>query len=167
MLRDKAKFATLHCSSSPCSCSRFPWVSTSRNVDLLHRSYRERDEHGRLPHHWLAAKAQTQTWHILAYVGVQSIGWNLKALLTRDNKGKTPLDIACRSWACADFIGLLSPKLPRKLVRWVIRGWRVGVWSTQIQQFYSSSRYSFLWPSIQRLPRVSCSSKDPSTPTFS
>jgi len=77
-----------------------------RDDDLLERKYGERDEHGRLPHHWMAAKAQTHT-HALAYVGVQSICWNLQALTTRDKKGKTPLDIALRSGACAEIIGLL------------------------------------------------------------
>jgi len=71
------------------------------------RKYKERDEHGRLPHHWLAAKAQTHT-HTLAFVGVQSIDYNLQALTTRDKEGKTPLDIARRSEACAEIIGLLS-----------------------------------------------------------
>jgi len=75
--------------------------------DLLARKYKERDEHGRLPHHWMAAKAQTYT-HTLAFVGVYSISWNLQALTTRDNKGETPLDIARRSGACAAVIGLLS-----------------------------------------------------------
>jgi len=74
---------------------------------LLERKYKERDEHGRLPHHWMAAKAQTHT-HALAFVGVQSICWNPEALITRDNKGETPLDIARRSEACAEIIGLLS-----------------------------------------------------------
>jgi len=78
-----------------------------RDLDLLRRKYKERDEHGRLPHHWLAAKAQTHT-HALALVGVRSIGWNPEALTTRDNKGETPLDIARRSGACAEIIGLLS-----------------------------------------------------------
>jgi len=78
-----------------------------RDIDLLMRKYKERDEHGRLPHHWMAAKAQTNT-HTLAFVGVQSICWNLEALTTRDNKGETPLDIACRSGACAEIISLLS-----------------------------------------------------------
>jgi len=41
-------------------------------------------------------------------VSVQSIGYNLKALITRDNKGETPIDIARRSGACAEIIGLLS-----------------------------------------------------------
>jgi len=71
------------------------------------RKYKERDEHGRLPHHWMAAKAQTHT-HTLAYVGVQSICANREALATRDNKGETPIDIARRSGACAEIIGLLS-----------------------------------------------------------
>ena len=48
--------------------------------DLLRRKYKERDEHGRLPHHWMALKAQTHT-HALAFVGVQSIWWNVITLL--------------------------------------------------------------------------------------
>jgi len=78
-----------------------------RDVDLLGRKYKERDEHGRLPHHWMAAKAQTHT-HTLARVGVTSICHNPEALTTRDNKGETPLEIARRSGACAEIIGLLS-----------------------------------------------------------
>jgi len=78
-----------------------------RDVDLLVRKYKERDEHGRLPHHWMAAKAQTHT-HTLAYVGVDSIELNYEALTTRDKEGKTPIDIARRSGACAEIIGLLS-----------------------------------------------------------
>jgi len=78
-----------------------------RDVDLLRRKYKERDEHGRLPHHWMAAKAQTQT-HVLVFVGVESINLNPEALTTRDNKGDTPLDIASRSGACAEIISLLS-----------------------------------------------------------
>jgi len=77
------------------------------DIDLLRRKYKERDEHGRLPHHWLAAKAQTHT-HALASVGVQSICCNPEALTTRDKEGETPLDIARRSGACAEIIGLLS-----------------------------------------------------------
>jgi len=78
-----------------------------RDVDLIVRKYKERDEHGRLPHHWFAAKAQTHT-HVLAIVGMQSICFNFEALTTRDNKGETPIDIARRSGACAEIIGLLS-----------------------------------------------------------
>ena len=37
-----------------------------------------------------------------------SIVYNLQAHTTRDNTGETPLDIACRSGACAEIIGLLS-----------------------------------------------------------
>ena len=77
------------------------------DLDLLKRKYKERDEHGRLPHHWMAAKAQTHT-HILASVGVNSIGFNSEALTTRDKEGETPIDIARRSGACAEIIGLLS-----------------------------------------------------------
>jgi len=75
--------------------------------DLTARKYNERDEHGRLPHHWMAEKAQTHK-HALAMVGVQSICYNLQALTTLDNKGETPLDIASRSGACAEIIGLFS-----------------------------------------------------------
>jgi len=78
-----------------------------RDVDLIAKKYKERDEHGRLPHHWMAAKAQTHT-HTLANVGVWSIGLNEEALATRDDKGETPIDIASRSEACAEIIGLLS-----------------------------------------------------------
>jgi len=78
-----------------------------RDVDLIMRKYKERDEHGRLPHHWMAAKALTHT-HDLAEVGVMSFCWNPEALTTRDNKGETPIDIASRSGACAEIIGLLS-----------------------------------------------------------
>jgi len=77
------------------------------DVDLLVRKYKERDEYGRLPYHWMAAKAQTHT-HTLAFVGVQSIWLNLQALTTRDKEDKTPLDIARRSGACAEIIGLFS-----------------------------------------------------------
>jgi len=82
-------------------------LAPDRDFDLLVRKYKERDEHGRLPHHWLGVKAQTHT-QTPALVGVQSILWNLQALITRDNKGETPLDIARRSGACAEIIGLLS-----------------------------------------------------------
>jgi len=75
--------------------------------DLTMRKFNERDVHGRLPQHWMAAKAQTHT-HTLAYVGMQSICYNYEALATRDNKGETPIDIASRSGACAEIIGLLS-----------------------------------------------------------
>jgi len=84
-----------------------------REIDLIGRKYKERDEHGRLPHHWMALKAQTHT-HTLAEVGVQSICFNFEALTTRDKEGKTPLDIARRSGACAEIIGLLS-LTPRSL----------------------------------------------------
>jgi len=77
------------------------------DVDLIERSFKEVDEHGRLPHHWFAEKAQTHT-HELAGVGVRSICCNREALATRDDKGETPIDIALRSGACAPIIGLLS-----------------------------------------------------------
>jgi len=67
----------------------------------------------------MAAKAQTHT-HTLAHVGVMSIHYNLQALITRDKEGKTSIDIARRSGACAEIIGLLSltPEEARKL------GWK-------------------------------------------
>jgi len=82
-------------------------LQPDRDDNLLRSKYKERDEHGRLPHHWMAAKAQTYT-HALATVGVQSIWFNNEALTTRDKEGKTPIDIALRSGACAEIIGLLS-----------------------------------------------------------
>ena len=92
------------------------------DLDLLMRKYKERDEHGRLPHHWMAAKAQTHT-HTLAFVGVQSICLNDEAFTTRDNKGETPIDIARRSGACAEIIGLLSqtPEEARSLGKEMFR----------------------------------------------
>ena len=88
-----------------------------RDFDLLVRKYKERDEHGRLPHHWLAAKAQTHT-HILANVGVESICYNPELSPHETRKAKLPstllvgVELVLRSSAC-------SPSLPRKLVRWV------------------------------------------------
>ena len=79
------------------------------DVDLLVRKYKERDKHGRLPHHWLAAKAQTHT-HALAYVGVQSIDLKKAKLPSTLPVGVEPV---LRSSAC-------SPSLPRKFVRWVV-----------------------------------------------
>jgi len=113
--------------------------------DLLRRKYEERDEHGRLPHHWLAAKAQTHT-HTLASVGVMSICLNKEALTTRDNKGETPIDIARRSGACAEIIGLLSltPEEARSL------GWDemgrlyapVSYWMSEMAGWIQSRSYA-------------------------
>jgi len=105
-----------------------------RNLDLLRRKYKERDEHGRLPHHWMAAKAQTHT-HVLAIVCVMSIELNYEALTTRDNKGETPIDIARSSGACADIIGLLSlaPEEARSLGGEMGRLYApVGHWRTEM-----------------------------------
>jgi len=116
-----------------------------RDIDLLVRKYKERDEHGRLPHHWLAAKAQTHT-HTLARVGVQSIGLNPEALTTRDNKGETPLDIARRSGACAEIIGLLSltPEEVRSLgYKGMARLYApVAYWSDQMVGWFSSRSWA-------------------------
>jgi len=116
-----------------------------RDYDLLRRKYKERDEHGRLPHHWMAAKAQTHT-HTLAYVGVLSICANLQALTIRDNKGETPIDIARRSGACAEIIGLLSltPEEVRSL------GWKgmarlyapVAYWRNEMLGWIQSRSYA-------------------------
>jgi len=78
-----------------------------QNIDLLLQHYKELDSQGRLPHHYLAENAQTHT-HQLAFVGVWSIGFNSEALVTRDNNGETPLDIAIRSNACDIIYDLLS-----------------------------------------------------------
>ena len=50
-------------------------------------------------------------------MGVWSIFWNVQALTTRDKDDKTPIDIARRSGACAEIIGLLShtPEAARSL----------------------------------------------------
>ena len=53
------------------------------------------------------AHSENSDTHSLASVGVESICHNIQAL-TRDNKGETPIDIARRSGACAEIIGLLS-----------------------------------------------------------
>ena len=116
-----------------------------QDIDLLRRKYKERDEHGRLPHHWMAAKAQTHT-HALAHVGAQSIGYNEEALTTRDNKGETPIDIARRSGACAEIIGLLSltPEEARSL------GWKgmlrlyapVGYWMVEMVEWINSRSWA-------------------------
>jgi len=112
---------------------------------LLRRKYKERDEHGRLPHHWLAAKAQTHT-HAFAMVGVMSIGLNPEALTTRDNEGKTPIDIARRSGACAEIIGLLSltPEEARSLGgKGMLRLYApVGYWREEMIGWIKSRSYA-------------------------
>ena len=117
----------------------------NRDLALLARKYKERDEHGRLPHHWMAAKAQTHT-HDLADVGVVSIELNYEALITRDNKGETPIDIARRSGACAEIIGLLSltPKEARSL-EWngMARLYApVAYWRTEMSGWIESRSYA-------------------------
>jgi len=115
-----------------------------RDVDLLARKYKERDKHGRLPHHWMAAKAQTHT-HALANVGVLSIWYNEEALTTRDNKGETPIDIARRSGACAEIIGLLSqnPEAARSLGWEMLRLFApVGYWWNEMGLWIESRSYA-------------------------
>jgi len=68
---------------------------------------KELDERGRTPLAVLAQKAQRHS-PILASVGVSLVFYNPEALTTLNEGGKTPLDIACGSEACAEIIGLLS-----------------------------------------------------------
>jgi len=116
-----------------------------RDLDLLVRKYKERDEHGRLPHHWMAEKAQTHTY-TLADVGVLSICWNEEALVTRDNKGETPIDIARRSGACAEIIGLLSltPEEARSLgLKEMARLYApVSYWREEMYRWINSRSYA-------------------------
>ena len=72
----------------------------------------EVDDRGRTPLAVLAEQARSYS-HILADVGVRLVGLNPEALITRDKEGKTSLDIASRSGACAEIIGLLSLSLSR------------------------------------------------------
>jgi len=120
-------------------------VHPDLDIDLLKRKYKERDEHGRLPNHWMAAKAQTHT-HSLAYVGVDSIWFNYEALTTRDNKGETPIDIARRSGACAEIIGLLSltPEEARSLgYKGMARLYApVGYWNNEMNVWIRSRSYA-------------------------
>ena len=67
----------------------------------------EVDDRGRTPLAVLAEQARSYS-HILADVGVRLVGLNPEALITRDKEGKTSLDIASRSGACAEIISLLS-----------------------------------------------------------
>jgi len=123
---------------------QYVMLHPERNLDLLVRKYKERDEDGRLPHHWMAAKAQTHT-HVLAHVGVDSIGYNLQALTTRDNKGETPLDIARRSGACAEIIGLLSltPEEARSLSKEMRRLYApVAYWKIEMIDWIKSRSYA-------------------------
>ena len=79
-------------------------------------------------------------------MGVWSIELNDEALTTRDNKGETPLDIARRSGACAEIIGLLSltPEEARSL------GWKgmaplyapVAYWWGEMTKWIKSRSYA-------------------------
>jgi len=92
----------------------------------------------------MAAKAQTHT-HVLAMVGVVSIGYNLQALTTRDNKGETPIDIARRSGACAEIISLLSltPEEARSLGKEMFRLYApVADWWNEMIGWINSRSYA-------------------------
>jgi len=78
-----------------------------RDPRLTEAGVKEVDQRGRTPLAVLAGNAEHKT-DALAYVGVQLIFLNPEALTTRDKEGKTPLDIARRSGACAEMINLLS-----------------------------------------------------------
>jgi len=116
-----------------------------RNLDLIERKYKEVDEHGRLPHPWLTEKAQTDT-DALAFVGVHSVWLNLQALTARDNKGEAPIDIARRSGACAEIIGLLShtPEEVRSLGgQKMLRLYApVGYWRNEMVKWINSRSYA-------------------------
>jgi len=115
-----------------------------KDFDLLAKKYKERDEHGRLPHHWMAAKAQTHT-HTLAHVGVRSISYNVEALTTRDNKGETPIDIARRSGACAEIISLfsLTPEEVRSLGMEMLRLYApVTYWMSEMSGWIRSRSWT-------------------------
>jgi len=79
-------------------------------------------------------------------VGVQSISFNLQALITRDNEGETPLDIARRSGACAEIIGLLSltPEEARSLGgKGMVRLYApVGYWRSEMAGWIQSRSYA-------------------------
>ena len=96
--------------------------SPARNVDLLKRIYKELDEHGRLPQHWLAEKAQTYTHMFLPVWACSRLASIYRPSSHETMKAKHPstlpvgVEPVLRSSAC-------SPSLPRKLVRWVVRGW--------------------------------------------
>ena len=65
------------------------------------------DECGRTPLALLAALAKKKS-HTLTSTAVNLVYYNEDALITRDKEGKTPIDIALGSGACAEIIGLLS-----------------------------------------------------------
>jgi hypothetical protein len=95
--------------------------------------------------HWLAEKAQTHT-HTLAHVGVESIGLNPEALITRDNKGETPLDIARRSGACDEIIGLLS-LTPEEACSFDLKGMArlyapMAYWNNEMATWIKSRSYA-------------------------
>jgi len=91
-----------------------------RDLDLLMRKYKEKDEHGRLPHHWMQRKLRhthmfLPMWACCRFAGISrpSPHETIKAKLP----STLPVGVepVLRSSAC-------SPTLPRKLVRWIGRG---------------------------------------------
>ena len=105
----------------------------------------ELDERGRTPLAVIAGKAQTHS-HILSHCTVLIVYYNFEALTTRDKEGKTPIDIASRSGACAEIIGLLSltPEEARSL------GWKemrrlyapVGYWWDEMAGWIKSRSWA-------------------------
>jgi len=79
-------------------------------------------------------------------VGVESIWLNPEALTTRDNKGETSLDIASRSEACAEIIGLLSQTPEEALSlggKEMVRLYApVAYWRDEMVKWFSSRSYA-------------------------
>jgi len=79
-------------------------------------------------------------------VGVQSICLNPEALITRDKKGETPLDIARRSGTCAEIIGLLShiPEEARSMGGKEMDRFHASVvyWMIEMQEWIRSRSYA-------------------------
>jgi len=99
-----------------------------------------------------------------------SFCWNPEALTTRDNKGETPIDIAHRSGACAEIIGLfsLTPEEARSLSeKEMVRLYApVAYWRAEMAIWIQSRSYADCHKLINgtmtswcvKCPRISCSS---------
>jgi len=105
----------------------------------------ERDKHGRTPLAVFSGNAQKHS-HILSDCALCIVLYNFEALTTRDNKGETPLDIARRSGACAEIIGLLSntPEEARSLGEMgMLRLYApVAYWQNEMAKWIQSRSYA-------------------------
>ena len=81
------------------------------------------DECGRTPLALLAALAKKKS-HTLTSTAVNLVYYNEDALITRDKEGKTPIDIALGSGACAEIISLLS-QTPEEAYSLGLKGMRL------------------------------------------